>query len=125
MAGVVVPTLGLLLVVAIFAVARYAMDVDLAIERALVFPLAAVPNLWGLWNVLYLGRVRRTGISIGVHGALLPLILVPSGVVAMRAFSALEVETASVVAVTPLVMAAYYLLWKHVVGFLNVELQIE
>ena len=29
------------------------------LERALIFPMAVVPNVWGLWNVLYLALRHR------------------------------------------------------------------
>ena len=29
------------------------------LERALVFPMAAVPNMWGLWNMLHSGIPER------------------------------------------------------------------
>jgi len=45
-----------------YTVIRYVWDVPIAIERVIVFPMAAVPNAWGLWNVLYrafFGRPAR------------------------------------------------------------------
>ena len=47
---------------------------------AIVFPMAVVPNLWGLWNVLYQSLALKNRLSLGAFGALLPLILVPAGV---------------------------------------------
>ena len=49
------------------------------LQSALVFPMAIVPNLWGAWNAFYQLPALRRRISIGVFGALLPLILVPAG----------------------------------------------
>ena len=54
MAGIVVPTLVLLVAVTVFTFARYVCNVPVPIERVIVFPLAIVPNLWGLWNIIYI-----------------------------------------------------------------------
>jgi len=54
MAGVVVPTIFLLVVATVFTIARYVYDVPVPVERVIVFPMAVVPNVWGLWNVLFL-----------------------------------------------------------------------
>jgi hypothetical protein len=39
------------------------------LERAIAFPMAVVPNLWGIWNALYLALGSRGRISIGIFGA--------------------------------------------------------
>ena len=41
--------------------------------------MALVPSLWALWNMLWLGSRQRTRLPIGLHGALLPLLLLPGG----------------------------------------------
>ncbi|MGH9410811.1 MAG: hypothetical protein ACRD1V_15310 [Vicinamibacterales bacterium] len=124
MAGILVPTVFLLLVVAVFAIARYAAGLDLPIERALVFPLAVVPNLWGAWNALHLALRERSPLSLAAHGALLPLLLVPAGVMMTRALDVVFLTSVEAAAAVPLVMAVYYLLWKHLVWRLNAELGI-
>ena len=43
------------------------------LERALLFPMAVVPNAWGLWNMLYLRLRPRVGSHSGLFGALLVL----------------------------------------------------
>jgi len=119
MAGIVVPTVALLFGVAAFVVARHVYDVPIAIERVIMFPMAVVPNLWGAWNMLHLavGGGRRW--PIGVHGALLPLILIPLGLLLARVF-ALEAITPQLVApFAPFAMAVYYLAWKYMVGYFN------
>jgi hypothetical protein len=45
MAGICLPTIFLLSAITAFAV---------SIERARVFPMAVVPNAWGVWNMFYL-----------------------------------------------------------------------
>ena len=120
MAGVTLPTMFLLVIMTVFSVLRFVLDVSVPIERVVVFPMAVVPNLWGLWNMLFLWAHPRWGHSLAVHGALLALALDPLG----RLAAALLVPE---VAIPPLVVAAafvaativYYLLWKHAVGFFN------
>ena len=57
MAGIFVPTLVILLACVAFTVARYVCDVPVPIERVIVFPLTIVPNLWGVWNILYVAAL--------------------------------------------------------------------
>src|SRR5271169_2109677 len=75
MAGIVVPTIVLVIGVTAFCIARYVYDLPVPIERLMIFPMAAVPNLWGLWNVLYVALRPRWQHPIGLHGALLPFLL--------------------------------------------------
>jgi len=124
MAGIVVPTVALLFGVTAFTIARYVYHVPIPIERVIMFPLTVVPNLWGVWNILYvaIGSERRW--PIGAHGAVLPLLLIPLGLLLARLF-AIDLITPQVVALlAPIAVAAYYLVWKHVVAFLNGELGI-
>jgi len=123
MAGIVVPTIVLLFGVAAFTIARYVYHVPIPIERAIMFPLTVVPNLWGAWNMLYLAVGERRW-SIGAHGAVLPLILIPLGLLLARLFT-IDLVTPSLAALAaPMAIAAYYLIWKHVVAFLNAEMGI-
>ena len=69
MAGITVPTIFLLVVATVFCIARYVYDIPVPVERVIVFPMAVVPNLWGLWNMLYLALHSRVNMSIGLHGA--------------------------------------------------------
>ena len=48
LAGIAVPTMFMLVVLTFFIVARFVYNVPVVIERLLVFPMAVVPNLWGL-----------------------------------------------------------------------------
>ena len=140
MAGVVVPTILLLVMVSVFATLRFKV-VPLtpalgeptlgtalmfeAIGRAIIFPMAVVPNLWGLWNMLYLAIGGKSKLSLGLYGALLPILIVPLGVALARAFGVFRFEPEWVIPFGLTAMVAYYLVWKHAVGFLNAEVGIS
>src|SRR5438874_3158717 len=79
LAGICVPTIFLLLVATGFTFLRYVYNVPVPIERVIVFPMAVVPNVWGLWNILFLAWRERLHLSLGLHGALLPILLAPLG----------------------------------------------
>ncbi|MFZ0302754.1 MAG: hypothetical protein WAL75_08715 [Terracidiphilus sp.] len=132
MAGVLIPTLILPLLLTAFIVVRLAMQAPFPFERGLVFPLALVPALWGLWNVVWVGTHDRVHQPLGIHGALLPFLLLPVGTVMARCLGILTLGASSVtwfneVTITYAwiavcfagALAAYYLVWKYVVGFLN------
>ena len=127
MAGVTVPSLLVILMLAGFVVLRFGYNVPIPIERFLVFPLAIVPGLWGLWNMLYIVVRKHWNIPLGLHGALVPLVAGPlalgnaflAGVEISR--SALTIFPAGVA----LAMLAYYLAWKYLVGFLNGVLDVD
>ncbi len=126
MAGVTLPTVLVVFVLACFLVLRYGYNEPIPIERGLVFPLAIVPGLWGLWNMLYIVVRRRWRISLGLHGAVVPLVVGPLalGTAFLLGFDIPRV----VVAVFPVgvlaAMLAYYLVWKYLVGFFNRMLEI-
>jgi hypothetical protein len=121
MAGIVVPTIFLLIAATAFTLARYIYNVPIPIERVIVFPMAVVPNLWGLWNILFIASHQRTHLSVGVHGALLPLILGPLGILMtlLLNFTIPGFATHIFPVVAPVALIAYYLLWKYFVGSLN------
>jgi hypothetical protein len=119
MAGIVVPTIVILFASVAFTLWRYVYNVPIPIERVIVFPMAIVPNLWGVWNMLHLATGRR--IPIGLFGAILPFLLVPGGYAIAR-LTHFDIPSLvyHVFPYTFVVGAAiYYLLWKHVVGSLN------
>jgi hypothetical protein len=137
MAGIFAPSLFLLIVLVAFIVSRLVLQVPIPIERAIVFPMALVPNLFGLWNVFYLWLRPRRHFPIGVHGALLPLIMAPLGaaLASWLGFSTLSAHgitwfaaiTVPYSVIAPFFvggLALYYLVWKYVVGFLNQVLGI-
>jgi hypothetical protein len=126
MAGIVTPTIFFLIIATVFYMWRYVYDVPVPIERVLIFPMAVVPNLWGLWNILFIASHERTHLSIGVHGALLPLVLAPLGILLTHALdfpAVLHFARIFPIAV-PVALIAYYLVWKYLVNFLNGVLAI-
>jgi len=80
-----------------------------------------VPNAWGLWNVLFVAWRRHVPLSLGLHGALLPILLAPLGLVASAAlnFSIPGFATRAFPILAPVALIVYYLAWKYLVGFLN------
>jgi hypothetical protein len=139
MGGVTLPTAILLIVLTIFYMARFVCDVPVPIERAIVFPMAIIPNLYGLWNILYVAlRRRRQDWSIGIHGAILPFILAPLGYGIARLlgildvvgselvyFHVIHIPVARVAIVFAVAVAGYYLLWKYVINFFNRVLELD
>ena len=132
LAGIFVPTLVLPLLLALFIVVRIMLQAPVPIEQALIFPMAVVPSLFGLWNMLWLGSHGHTHLPIGVHGAILPLLLMPMGATTASCLGVLTLSTHGVTwfqacqipyaLIAPGFLAAlagYYLVWKYIVGFLN------
>ena len=125
MAGIVVPTVFLLFLLTFFSVARFVYKLPIPIERVLVFPMALVPNLWGVWNMLFLAmHSRRRRIPIGLHGALLVFVVAPIGLTLARILHIWLVTPAFIAAAFPFALVAYYLAWKYLVGFFNEVLGI-
>ena len=133
MAGIVVPTLFLLVILTVLSFHRYYFEVSsqfviplpsAPLERAIVFPMAVVPNMWGLWNMMHVALRSRVRVPLGVHGALLVLVLMPGGVVLARTLDVFAIQWRFALPMLPIGMAVYYLAWKHLVGFLNEELGI-
>jgi len=137
MAGIVVPTIGLLLGLTAFIIFRLILQFPVPIERAIAFPMALVPNLWGLWNMVYVRMRQRGPWNIGLHGGVLPLILGPLGFTVGRALGVLETHArglvyfgdinfdyAFLVFGAGVGLVAYYLFWKYVVNFFNEVLGI-
>jgi len=126
MAGVTVPTVLVVFVLACFVVLRFGYNVPIPIERGLVFPLAIVPGLWGLWNMLYIVVRRRWRIPLGVHGAIVPLFVGPLALcnAFLLGFDIPQVALAIFPAGVAAAVLAYYLVWKYLVGFFNRMLEI-
>ncbi len=132
MAGAMVPTVFMLFVLTMFCVARFAYQVPVPIERVIVFPMAIVPNLFGAWNMVYVALRSRRHLRIGLHGAILTFLLAPLGFLLATSFGfltatpqglvwfeALRIPYLRLVIIFPAVVIVYYLVWKHLVGFLN------
>ncbi|MGA2301918.1 MAG: hypothetical protein ABSG77_14640 [Candidatus Acidiferrum sp.] len=126
LAGIAVPTVFLLVIMTSYTIIRYVWDVPIPIERVIVFPMAAVPNAWGLWNVLYRAFFAGRRVSLGVFGGALPLLLAPGGYVVARLLGFTVPHVVFVLApfALPVGLIIYYLAWKYFVGFLNAELGI-
>lgn len=114
MAGVLLPSWFLLVVLAVVVSGL----LPEAVDRAVIFPMAVVPNLWGVWNVLYAAIAPRR-ISLGMFGAALPAILVPAGLGLAAVLDLRFYTVRHAAAILPVGMAIYYLIWKHGVAFLN------
>lgn len=124
MCGIVVPTMFLLVAMFVFTMARYVYSVPIPIERVVVFPMAVIPNLWGLWNMLYIRLSEMYRVPIGLHGALLVVLIVPIGFGLAKLLGlVIPLHPLAMVGV-PAALAAYYLVWKYIVSFLNRLLDI-
>ena len=132
LAGIFVPTLVLPLLLTLFIVVRIVLKAQVPIEQAMIFPMAVVPSLFGLWNMLYLWSHARTHLPIGLHGAILPLLMAPLGALVASClgvlqfgsdgvtwFQACQVSYALIAPCFVAALAGYYLIWKYIVGFLN------
>ena len=132
MAGVAVPTMVLLVVLAVFILLRLILRIPAPIERIIVFPMAVVPNVFGLWNMLYLKLRKSRQVSIGGFGALLPFVLAPLGAAVacslgfltttssgLEYSDAFRVNYGLLAAGFCLVIVVYYLGWKYLVNFFN------
>jgi hypothetical protein len=137
LAGVAFPSMFIPVILLGYAIARYGFGVPVPLERGLIFPLALVPNIFGLWNMLY-QRVHRTStIPIGLFGAVLPFLILPCGYALTRALGILTLQESTVtwfgaLSVRYVVLLTgfcievvfYYLLWKYIVTFFNETLGI-
>ena len=132
MAGISVPTPLLLVALTLFSIARFVYDVPIPVERVIIFPMAIIPNLFGVWNMLNLASRSTTHPPLGINGAILPFILAPLGFLLGRSlgflkatdhgfiyFGVLNVPYGHVAIVFPVVLIVYYLVWKYLIGFFN------
>jgi len=132
MAGIVVPTMALLVAMTVYFVARYVFRIPIPIERVIVFPMAIVPNLFGVWNIFYVWLRPRRHLPIGFHGALLLFVLAPIAITIATSLGFLAVTPRGFVWFQAITLhysfmatwflgalILYYLVWKHLVGFFN------
>lgn len=119
MAGSIVPTMFLLVAMCVFTVARYRCHLPIPIERVIVFPLALLPNLWGAWNVVYEWLWRNRKAPIGLHGAALVFVIVPT-VLGLAKILDFDFFIRPLELIGPAVaLVVYYLVWKYLVSFFN------
>jgi len=69
MAGVFTPSLALLITLTVFVLTRLMFHVPIPIERVIIFPVALVPNAFGIWNIFYVWFRPHSRLPIGFHGA--------------------------------------------------------
>jgi hypothetical protein len=132
LAGIFVPTLVLPIILAVFITVRLVLAVPFPIERFLIFPMAVVPSLFGLWNILWLASHERTHLPLGLHGAILPFLGMPVGASVASSLGMLQIGASGVTwfqachlsygLIAPFFLAGvafYYLVWKYIVGYLN------
>ncbi len=132
LAGIFTPTLVLPLILAGFITVRLVLALPIPIERFIIFPMAVVPSLFGLWNMVYLWSHSRTNMPIGLHGAILPFLGMPTGALVASSLGMLQIGAHGVTwfqtcqipygFIAPVFaagVAGYYLVWKYIVGFLN------
>jgi hypothetical protein len=131
MAGIVVPTIVLLWIASVDAYRLFYLEVPSQfvfglparpLERAILFPMAIVPNLWGVWNMVWVATKSRTRLPVGLHGSVLPALLVPAGILLGRALELFHIQMGYALLAIPVGMAMYYLAWKFLVGSLNREM---
>lgn len=133
MAGVTFPTAFLLI---LFCVSQFVHAPDV-MQRALMFPLALIPNAFGLWNMLFVKLQPRWKHPIGLHGAALPFFIAPLFFVIAVTKDFVSLENGGLIyfhmiripygylAFAPFIaIAAYYLLWKYAVGYLNSAVEL-
>jgi hypothetical protein len=132
MAGILVPTLVLPVILAVFITVRLVLRVPVPVERFLIFPMAVVPSFFGVWNMLFLCSHERTHASIGLHGAILPFLGAPTGAFVAHCLGMLEFGAGGVTwfalcqvpyglvgVIFLAAVALYYLVWKYIVGGAN------
>jgi hypothetical protein len=130
MAGISVPTPLLLVALTLFTIARFVYNVPIPVERVIIFPMAIIPNLFGIWNLLHMAS--RSRLPLGIHGAVLPCLIAPAGYLLGRSlgflettshgliyFRVVEVHYVHLALLFPAVLIVYYLVWKYLIGFFN------
>ena len=133
MAGIVIPTIVLFCVAFVYAYHVFYLEVPSQfvfglparpLERTILFPMTVVPNLWGVWNILWVATKARTRLSIGAHGAFIPVLLIPGGILLAKTTELFSIQMGYALLAIPVGMAGYYLVWKFLVSALNAEVGI-
>jgi len=82
--------------------------------------MAVVPNLWGLWNILYVALLARRRISLGLFGRSCRSSSFPRvGLRSPRGVAVPSFVPHALPSSSRSASAIYYLVWKHLVGALN------
>jgi hypothetical protein len=115
-----------------FFIARFVYNIPIPVERVIIFPMAIIPNLFGVWNMLQLASRERTRLPLGIHGASLPFIIAPAGFLPGRSlgflhtthygfmyFGVVEFHYTFLAVVFPVALIVYYLVWKYLIRFCN------
>lgn len=132
MAGISVPTPLLLVALTLFLLSRFVYHIPIPVERVIIFPMALIPNLFGIWNMLHLATRSHTHLPLGIHGAILPFIIAPAGFClgqrlgflhttdhGLTYFGVVEMHYTFVAVVFLAALIIYYLVWKYLIGFFN------
>ncbi len=121
MAGIVAPTIFLLVVVMGFTILRLCLQCPRSARARDRVSDGRRAQLLGPLECFLCGVRSRLHLSIGLHGALLPFLLAPLGIVltSLLNFSIPGFARHAFPILAPLVLILYYLLWKYLVGFLN------
>jgi hypothetical protein len=102
------------------------------VERVIIFPMALIPNLFGVWNILHLASRSHAHLPLRIHGAILPFVLAPTGFLLARSlgflkvtghgfiyFDVVEIQYVHVALAFTAVLIVYYLIWKYLIGYFN------
>src|SRR5262245_30683902 len=117
LAGIALPTL---VVCAAGSITVVFFDrLEPAIQRALFRPIAAIPVLWGIWNVVWVALGPRRRLQIGWHGAILAALLIGVGVLLAGRLDVSEVTPLRGSMVLIPTGVPYYVLWRYGVSLLN------
>lgn len=96
---------------------------SLDLERILILAMAVIPNVWGLWNMLYFAAGLRRRLPLGAWGALFALVVFPIGVFAVRTLGGeqqwRQFSWTAELEVLPVAIGVYFLVWKFIVAFFN------
>lgn len=122
LAGVAPPSILYFAGVGTAACAALVRQMPVEFPPLAIFPVAIVPGVWGLWNMLHL-RLRPRW-TLGLHGAVLPLLLAPAAFSVLRAFGIVWLTPWMLALGIPVGAVLYYFVWKYVVGWCNRALDI-
>src|SRR6201988_4703507 len=73
-----------------FFMGRFVYNIPVPGGRVIIFPMAIIQNLFGVWNMLHLASRASTRLPLGIHGAILPFIIAPAGFLLGRALGFLH-----------------------------------